>query len=946
MTLAAGARLGPYEIQAALGAGGMGEVYRARDTRLDRTVAIKVLPEALAGDPQFRERFGREARAISSLNHPHICTLHDVGRQDSSTGSGQAVDYLVMEYLEGETLADRIARDGGPQGPPLRVDEALQIAIQIADALATAHRAGVIHRDLKPGNIFLVGRRGSSTDARRGGPSGEVCGGGPSASAAASADSPEPWRRRSDPPVAKLLDFGLAKSAAPAVSGAGLSMLPTTPHALTGQGTILGTFQYMAPEQLEGGEADARTDIFAFGAVLYEMLTGRKAFEGKSHASLIGAIMHAEPAPVLSVQPLTPRSVDRLVRKCLAKDPDDRWQTARDLLDELKWTVEAGAPEGTAMPVAGPRPARFGSARLAWGVAAISLVVAALAVTTSYFWRPVPEPVVTRLDLVTPPTSDAFSFALSPDGRQLAFVANGEKGSQLWLRPLDQATAQALAGTEGASFPFWAPDNRAVGFFADGKLKRANVGGGPPQVLADAPTARGGAWNRDGVIVFGQASPGALMRVMASGGTPSPVTQVTAGQNNHRWPQFLPDGRRILFFVPSGDPQVRGVYVASLDGGELTRIVESQTAAVYAPGRLLRVSQGVLVSQPFDAAHAALAGEPIPVAQDVGVDDGLFRSAVSVSALGVLAHRSGVGSGRQLVFLDRTGKLLGNIGPQDESSFASPALASDGGRVAVGRIVQGNADVWLIDVGRAVMSRFTFEGGPDRQPIWSPDGNRIVFQSTRNGVLDLFEKPANGAADEQPLIVSPEPKNPLDWSSDGRVLLYASLDSKTQSDLWAVSLTGDRKPVPVVRTSFDDVQGQFSSDGRWLAYASNESGRYEIYVQAFPDPGGKWQVSTAGGVYPRWRRDGRELYYIDPDNRLTAVPILVTANARTVDAGAPVALFSTRLAVGANIFTTGFNSRAQYAVAADGRFLMDVQADDAVASPITVVLNWEAGLGR
>jgi len=887
MALAPGTRLGPYTISAPIGAGGMGEVYRATDTRLGRTVAIKVLPEHVASDPERKQRFEREAKTLAALSHPHICPIHDVGSQGG-------IDFLVMEYLEGETLEQRLKKGALP------LDQALHIGIQIADALAAAHRAGIIHRDLKPGNIILT-------------KSG-----------------------------AKLLDFGLAKTGAPAAMGT-LSMLPTTPPNLTAQGAILGTFQYMAPEQLEGREADARTDIFAFGAVLYEMVTGKKTFEGKSQASLIAAILEREPPPMSSLQPLVPPLLDRIVRTCLAKEADDRWQTARDLLRELRWAAERremSAAGGTAAPTRS-------RTRLVWalGAAAVLAIAALAVVTTLYARRTIPEPVVTRLDVVTPPTSDAFSFALSSDGRQLAFVANGEKGSQLWLRPLDQVSAQPLAGTEGASFPFWAPNGRAVGFFAEGKLKRIDLTGGALQVLADAPYPRGGTWNADGVIVFAPTIADPLLRVAATGGTAVPVTQLVAGQGSHRWPQFLPDGRRFLFLMATGQPQTQGVYVGSLDGGEPTRVMPAETAAVYvAPGYLLLASQGLLAAYPFDAAGATVTGEPIPVAQAVGTDDGAFHSAFSVSAQGVLAYRAGAGSRRQLVWVDRTGKILGGIGEPDEVTPANPELAPDGQRVAVSRGVQGNFDVWLIETGRGVASRFTFDVAVENAPVWSPDGSQVVFRSSRKGVHDLFEKPASGTADEQPLLVTSEAKSPLDWSPDGGFLLYSTQDAKTGSDLWVLPLTGERKPFALVQTSFEEIEGQFSPDGRWLAYASNESGRYEIYIRTFPEAGGKWQVSVTGGLQPRWRGDGRELFYVAPDARLMAVPVRLAPATHVLEAGAPVALFPARLATGANIAPAGFQARAQYAVAPDGRFLMTVAADDEVASPITVVHDWDAAL--
>jgi Tol biopolymer transport system component len=577
-------------------------------------------------------------------------------------------------------------------------------------------------------------------------------------------------------------------------------------------------------------------------------------------------------------------------------------------------------------------------------------VLASAAITvpaTLYFQRSAPEPVVTRLDVVTPPTSDAFSFALSSDGRQLAFVANGDRGLQLWLRPLDQVKAHLLVGTEGAEYPFWAPDGRALGFFADGKLKRIDLNAGTVQVLADAPQPRGGTWNADGVIVFAPSVINALMRVGANGGTVRPVTRLAAGQGSHRWPQFLPDGRRFLFFVGQGQPETHGAYVGSLDGGEPTRVMPSEVAAAYAtPGYLLLVSQGVLSAYPFDAARATVTGEPVPVAQAVGYDDGTFHSAFSASQTGVLAHRAGAGSRRQLVWSDRTGKTIGAVGQLDENGMANPELALDDQRLAINRTVQGNIDVWLVDVARGLSSRFTFDPSIDSAALWSPDGKRVVFRSTRKGTYDLFEKPTSGTADEQPSLVTSQGKSPLQWSHDGRSLLYSAQGSNTTSDLWVFPMIGERKPFPVLQSGFDEIEGQFSPDGRWLAYVSDESGRYEVYIRTYPEVAGKWQVSTAGGMQPRWSRDGRELYYLTPDARLMAAPIRIASDTRTLEAGASVPLFPSRLATGGNIPTAGFQARAQYAVAADGRFLMNVAADDGIASPITIVQNWDPALKK
>jgi len=891
MTLAAGTRIGPYEIHSVIGAGGMGEVYRARDPRLGREVAIKVLPSAFSADPERLHRFEQEGRAAATLNHPNILAVYDIGQHDSAP-------YIVSELLEGETLRERLN-----DAPPVR--KTVEYAIQIAHGLAAAHEKGIVHRDLKPENIFV-------TDDGR----------------------------------VKILDFGLAKLTQAEPSAAALSTFPTTPPD-TLPGVVLGTVGYMSPEQVRGLAADHRSDIFAFGAILYEMLSLRRAFAAVTTADTMSAILKEAPPDLPTAERHIPPPLTRIVDRCLEKNSTARFQTASDLAFALE-SVSSQSDSAAVATITRGRKALLQNTRVAWGIATSSLLVAVLAIATTLYLRPAaPAPVVTRLDVVTPPTSDAFSFALSPDGRQLAFVANGEKGSQLWLRPLDQVRAQPLTGTEGPTYPFWAPDGDALGFFADGKLKRIDPTTGALQVLADAPYPRGGTWNADGVIVFAPTNVEPLMRVAATGGIAAPVTRLAAGQGSHRWPQFLPDGRRFLFLITTGQPQTNGVYVGSLDGGEPMRIMPAETAAAYtAPGYLLLVSQGVLAAYPFDAARATVANEPIPVAQAVGTDDGTFHSAFSVSAAGVLAHRAGAGARRQLVWVDRTGKMLGGIGSPNENSLANPELAPDGQRLAVGRNVQGNIDVWLIEVGRGVPSRFTFDVATDSGPVWSSDGSRVVFRSTRKGVYDLFEKPASGTADEQPLLVTSQSKSPQDWSRDGRFLLYSTQDPKTLSDLWALPLTGERKPFAVLQSSFDEIEAQFSPEGQWLAYASNESGRYEIYIRTFPEADVKRHVSAAGGMQPRWRRDGRELFYVAPDTRLMAVPIRLAPQKHTLEAGAPVALFPTRLATGGNIVTAGFLARAQYAVATDGRFLMNIAADETVTSPITVVLNWTTGLKK
>jgi len=887
VTLPSGSRIGAYELLEIVGVGGMGIVYRARDLKLQRDVALKVLPEAV--DPERISRFRREATLLASLNHPNIGAIY--GFEDS--GAARA---LVLELVQGPTLADRIAQGALP------VDEALPIARQIAEALEAAHEHGIVHRDLKPANIKVR-------------PDGTV----------------------------KVLDFGLAKLNAPNAPDAS-SMPPTitSPAMMTGVGVLLGTAAYMSPEQARGKPVDTRTDIWAFGCVLYEMLTGRRAFDREDITDVLGAILHLEPE--WGALPLAlPRPVVALLHGCLVKDPRRRIShvsAVRFVLDHmssLSTTDDHKASDSAYAP-----------RKWMLLVGALLIVAAVAALVTLFVRSTPPEPVVTRLDVVTGSTTDPFVFALSPDGRQLVFVANGDNGSQLWLRRFDQVIAQPLPGTGGGTYPFWSPDTRSIGFFADDKLKRLDLGGGAPQVLADAPSGRGGTWNRDGIIVFAPSNNGTLMRVPATGGTVLPVTKPGEREGGDMWPQFMPDGRRLVFFRLEGNPPAPGVYLGALNGGEPIRVMAADTAAVFSPpDQLLALRQDVLIAQHFDPVLGSISGDAIPVAQSVGTITGgrNFHSAFSSSDTGVMAYRTGIAAQRQLVWLERSGKQLGILWPRDDASLAGPMLTRDGKRVAVTRLVQGNFDVWIMDVDRSTISRFTVNPANDVAPVWSPDGSRVIFRSGRNGTFDLFVKPANGGGDEQSLLVTDQNKQSLDWSSDGRFVLYATQDPKTGSDLWALPLDGERKPVAIARNGFDESQGQFSPDGRWVAYVSNETGRYEIYVRPFPDASGKWQVSTAGGIYPRWRLDEHELFYIGLDNRLMAVQIDLGTATRMVTLRTPVALFPTRLATAGNNGIAGYAARPQYAVAADGRFLMNVAADD-VTPPINVVQNWQEDLKR
>ena len=916
MAVLVGTRLGPYEIVAPLGAGGMGEVFRARDTRLDRSVAIKVLPSALAADPQLRERFEREARAISSLSHPHICTLFDVGQQDG-------VDFLVLEYLEGETVAERLAR-GGRLDP----SEALRIAIDICDALDKAHRSGIVHRDLKPGNVFLVRSGGAST-----------------------------------PPVAKLLDFGLAKSAAPAVATTALSMLPTTPPNLTVQGAILGTFQYMAPEQIEGQEADARTDIFAFGALLFEMLTGRPVFEGKTRASLLGAILKDEPPPVSRVQPLVPAALDRTVSTCLAKDPDDRYQSARDLLRELQWTA-SGSTADVTVPMAA-RPAR--SNRIAWLVAALSTI--ALIAMAVIALRPKVTPVADPVQFtIAPPENTSFGgpssggtgtatqLAISPDGRNIVFVAGAKGAFQLWLRPLAAGAATPIPGTEGGTFPFWSPDNRFIAFFAGGKLKRVAVAGGPAIPLCDAPSGRGGTWSRDNVILFSpsSASGTGLMRVSSAGGVPTVVTPVDPAttETNHRWPHFLPDGRHFLYTASTGSccpattPSV--IRIGSLDPAEAAiTLVQTESSASYASGHVLFTRDGTLMAQPFDPDLRQSKGDAFPLAEHVGPEGSRYVS-LSASQSGTLVYApDGSQAPRQLTWFDRSGRAVGTLGEAAQDS--NPALSPDETRVAVALGTGGpenrdvwrnnlRSDIWIIDIARNLKSPLTLDPGRDRLPVWSPDGLRIAFAGERSGVVSLRQKLVDGTGADEVLLESPESNlriSPTDWSRDGRYIAYSLQGSfPLRLDVWALPLFGDRKPFPIAQTEAIENAAVISPEGQWIAYTSNEAGTQNIYVQPFPEGGAKRQVSRDGGGQPVWRPDGKELFFLRPDGTMMAAPIERTGR---FDIGVPQTLFP---AIHPSALTLGAR---QYAVMKDGqRFLINIRPQQSSVTPLTVVVNWTA----
>ena len=880
MPIITGKRLGPYEILSAVGAGGMGEVYRARDTRLDRIVAIKILSDHLADRAELRDRFEREAKTISSLNHPHICTLYDVGHQDGT-------DFLVMEYLEGETLAARLVKG------PLPLDQVLKYAIEIADALDKAHRKGITHRDLKPGNIMLT-------------KSG-----------------------------AKLLDFGLAKLKQEVAPATPVSQLPTMKSAITGEGTILGTLQYMAPEQVEGKEADARTDIFAFGAVVYEMATGNKAFEGKSQASLIAAIMEREPPAMSSLQPMTPPALDRVVKRCLAKEPDERWQSANDLANDLKWIGEGGSPVTTAPTPAAKGVHALGRESLIFGLATL-LLGATIASLATWNLKPSPSaPLrpVTRTMINLPPGQQLAGLdsgpavALSPDGTHLAYVAHQGSDQQLYLRAMDSLEAKPVPGTEGAISPFFSPDSQWLGFFAGGRLKKVSVSGGAALTLGDSVNPHGASWGSQGMIAFSPILLGVVQQVSDAGGTQQPLTRLEKGEVSHGWPEFLPGGQAVLFARIAVDGSKIAVH--PIGKGDQRNLVQGGTSPHYATsGHLVYLQAGNLMAVPFDPQRLAVTGSAIPAVQGV-VQSPSGAAQYSFSTTGTLVYvPGGIQSAQStLVWVNRNGAEQLLAQPR---AYVYPRVSPDGRRVAV-VITEQDSQVWLYDLSRETLTRLTFGASNNLFPTWTPDGKRIAFSTAKEGPNNLFWQLADGSGGLERLTTSEYLQGPNSWSPDGQLLAFIEVNPTTGRDIWVLRM-GDRKAQPFLRTPFNETAPRFSPDGHWLAYVSDESGRDEIYVQPYPGPGGKWQISTDGGTEPVWNPNGRELFYRSGD-KMMAVDI---ATQPGLTAGKPRMLFEGPYMPTPLTFP-------DYDASPDGqRFLMLKPTEQAQSAPtqINVVLNW------
>jgi Tol biopolymer transport system component len=894
-------RLGPYEVLAAVGAGGMGEVYRARDGRLNRDVALKVLPEVFAADPDRMARFEREARVLGALNHPNIAAIYGL----EEFGSGRA---LVMELVEGETLADRIAKGR------ISLDEALPIAKQVAEALEYAHDRGVIHRDLKPANIKVT------------------------------ADG-----------TVKVLDFGLAKALMDEPVTADPRDSPTLSMAPTMTGVILGTAAYMSPEQAKGKPVDRRADIWAFGVVLYEMLTGKQLYSGETAAETLAFVMTKEP-PLDRLPASTPAAIRNLLHRCLEKNVKQRLQHIGEARIAIEGTLSGTFP-GASPTAEAVVALRLGvRERIAWIVAGAAILVA-LGLASIHFREPQPtQQPSDRFEIPAPEKSIVQAFKLSPDGRYVAIVAAETGRSRLWLRPLDSLQPQVLAGTEDATYPFWSSDSAFIGFFAEGKLKKIAVAGGPPQILCDAPSGRGGAWSSEGVILFTPNISGALYRVAAEGGIPTPVTKPRPGtDDSDRYPEFLPGGQRFLYLAQSGSAERTGIYFGSLDGAQPVRVLPDAVNAAYVPpaapggrGHLLFRRNSTLMALPFDVDRLRATGEMFPLAEQVGTSQNVGNAAFSASRNGVLVYRTGIAAGnRELAWVDRTGKQAGSI--TKPGRIGSSRLSPDEKTIALSIFESAVAtDIWLQDLTRGVISRFTFGPGANLYAVWSSDGSRIAFmryaqQGAAN--FDLSQKSVKTAGKEELLLHAGTNAVVSDWSPDGKYIVYSQYADKTNYDLWLLPLEGDRKPISYLQSSFNEVTGQFSPDGRWMAYASDQSGRYEVYVQPIPATGAERQISTAGGTYPRWRRDGKELFYVGADQKVAAVPVTIPSSpSGAFEVGAPQTLFAIEPIAGPAAPTFYL-----YQPAADGqRFLVNVPAggEGAAAPPITVILNWTAGLKK
>jgi serine/threonine protein kinase/Tol biopolymer transport system component len=882
VSLAPGTKLGRYEIRSKIGEGGMGEVYRAYDEAMHRDVAIKVLPAALTNDKDRLARFEQEAQTAGSLNHPNILVIHHIETHDGAP-------YIVSELLDGETLRDRMG------GVALAQRKGIDYALQVAQGLAAAHEKGIVHRDLKPENIFVT------KDGR-----------------------------------VKILDFGLAKLAG--TDGSHTQTEVPTRRVNTDPGMVMGTIGYMSPEQLRGQAADHRSDIFSFGAILYEMLSGRRAFRGESTADTISAILREEPPDLSSTNRNINPALERVVNHCLEKNPEERFNSARDLAFALE---AASGPSTTSSDTATiltklPPTKADRRAILPWAIAGALLITSA-ALALLYFWpRPTDKRAISFAVEIPDKVTEIRYPAISLDGRLIVFQGTADGKTALYVRSLDSIDAQRLNGTDDAVFPFWSPDNHHIGFFADNKLKKVDVSSGSTQTVCPALQVLGGTWNSDGVILFAPQGQG-VHRVPAAGGEPTAVLPLDPSQSEveQDYPVFLPDGKHFLFYSYKGDAAATAIYVGSLDGQRKLLFKNDSNVAYVAPGYLLFAREFTLMAQAFDASKLELSGEPFPVVEGVAFSANNSYSHFSAAENGTLVFWKGNDVGRQLAWFDRSGKQIATVGPP--GAYNDVVLSPDEKRAATQRIDGGNSDIWIMDLARGVPVRFTFSANSDDNPSWSSDGNFLIYTSAGDGKTTFFRKNSNGGGNEEKLYETDSGiDDGTDWSPDGNNLLFETLGEKTLADVWLLPLDGSGKAQPLLQSQFAEFGPRFSPDGHWLAYASSESGRPEIYVQNFPLTGGKWQVSTGGGAQPRWRKDGKELFYIAPDRRLMAVEVTLGPSFQM---GTPTPLFQTQV--------NNFTSPNRYVVSGDGqRFLINSTVQEASRTPIVVILNWAAGIKK
>ena len=896
-----------YKILEELGRGGMGEVYKAEDTKLNRMVALKFLSKNLLTSEENKARFIQEAKTTSALNHPNVCTIHDIQEHE-----GQ--QYIVMEYVDGKNLRD-IKR-------PLSIKQVADIGTQVAEGLAAAHDQGIVHRDIKPDNIMI----------RKDG-------------------------------IVQIMDFGLAK-----LRGG---------STLTKEGSTVGTLAYMPPEQLQGNEVDARSDIFSLGAVLYELVSGHLPFNGEYESAIIYEIINSYPEPVSIFREDVDPELESIIMECLEKDPNERYQSARELAKNLKRfrrdssrqrisraSANYNVPQGplavretsqTSTQVSAKRQSN--RERIAW-ISAIVFLIAFISIAYFYFTTPKPDKRTIRASILSPDDAD-FSFtiggrdgghmAISPDGSKLAFVATDSLGqNHLWVQPLNALSGQRLTGTEGAYYPFWSADSRFIAFFADGKLKKISSAGGPPVTICDAANGRGGDWNLEDDIVLAPDYNGPIYLVPAGGGTPQMITKLDSSlnQQTHRWPRFLPDGKHFFYFARTSagaKSENDAIYVASLDGKINKRLVMAQSNIDFALGYLIYIRENTLMAQPFDEKELALDGDAVPIAEDLNYSDGYSRGVFSLSQNGMLVYQSGnSAAGRKLAWFDRTGQETGAIGQADDYDQTS-SFSPDRKKIAIAIFdaANRNRDIWIHDLKRNTQTRFTFDPANDQYPVWSPDGSQVIFASSRKGQFDLYQKNSSGVGSEKLVLESDINKIPWDWSSDGKFITYTSLgNTKTKQDLWILPLTEEEtgkspEPKPFVVTEFDEGWARFSPDGNWIAHESDESGRWEIYIRPFPGPGGKWQISANGGEYVYWRGDGKEVYYQSSDSKVKATEIGISGSA--IEVGTEQMLFDLPGASASNIMD----------VSPDGqKFLINVPVVEQSKAPLSLVTNWDAGLKK